>query len=515
MADSNAPRMPLAASSNMTAGMSTILVTSQEINDVPTSSPAPNSDATGAAGEQSGLARSEGTQHIAMTTLTRVSTSSQHVAGVRHDKTSSREKALSMQRIQLAKQLSDERKLCKDLEARLASLQHELASLTSSNKAFEAECAKLREQIDATVQQLESRTIEAKRRDEATEEIISCLESKLEVASESLAESEDRREIANEACNQALETCAQQVNKFTGLENELKISQLETHALQVMHDELKELYERDVRVTIHNMEQSHKSRESDSQQRLTLKDAEIKKLKRQTSMLKDSRADDIAKKEAAEKARDRALAETQKLQQSLDELERSVKPFTQTVVICVDVSGSLTTFLPDIKQAYRDILLMIKSNNSDVKVAVVVHGCNEQHSPSPPQVISGKTFGIVDSIGGTGGTEDYAYCLKQTVDLFKKNDDSKKLVILVGDGNAECSSIDSLSSACEQLKSAQIMVYSIIIPENRRFDPIWGWSMERISKVTGGRVEYQDTYLSSLDKHLRHEREQHFKAANM
>ncbi|KAI0384477.1 hypothetical protein F5Y04DRAFT_277853 [Hypomontagnella monticulosa] len=486
MEDNGAPQMPLEASSNMTMSMSTVSVASQNTSHTTKDPLVPKDNFLEGKGLQSS---------------THTLSSKQHMAGTQHDKTQSRENLLSIQRIQLAKQLSDERKLCADLEARLTPLQHELASLTSSNEIFEAECSRLQEQIDITNQQFESQAIEADRRDNFMKDTIIGLESKLEDASKSLDLSLFDLEVLQKAHDEAIKKSSQQADKVSQLDNELKTAQAKIHELDSMYNTLQEVHDNNVKVTIPDLERLHKLLEDELNQRLASKEAEIKELKKRSS-----------KKDVA-KARDQAQAESRKLQKRLDELEMSVKPFAQAVVICVDVSGSLYSSLHEVKQAYRDVLHIIKSNNSDAKVAVVIHGGYLERSPSPLQSISGVTFVLVDSISGAGGCEDYTYCLGQAVKILEPNGDSNKLVLLIGDGDAGCVNATTLRSHCDKLKSAHILAHSIIISEGRGLNN--GWSMERISKITGGQIEDKYTYMSALDKLLRREREQHFKVSKV
>ncbi|KAI1501794.1 hypothetical protein F5X99DRAFT_428229 [Biscogniauxia marginata] len=494
MTDNNAPRMPLAASSNMAMSMSTASSISQKSRDIAINPPMPTKDALKAIATQSHSTLSKDSEHSATTLPPQASTGGQLMMDVQRDRTSSREKAFNIQRIQLAEQLSKKHKLCIDLEARISSLQDELASLTSSNKAFEVECVMLHRQINEAAQKLESQTADAGQRDKAMLERVSDLETKLDEAVKSLDQSILSRDI-----------------------------------LQRAHDEAVKL------------EKSHESRQHDLQQRLTLKGVEVKELKREIGTLRTACADAVEKKEALQKklhtqaedhrvqalqekqqleeARDQSLAESRKLRQSLDKLEKSLeksaKPFAQTVVICVDVSGSLTSFIHEIKQAYRDVLHIVKSVNSDARVAVVIHGGRERHNPSPVQAISDATFRIMDDLDSMGGAEDYTYCLEQANNIFRMNIDSQKLLVLIGDGNATCSSTTSLFVTCEQLMSARISTYSIVIASHSPFDGCTDLTMQGILEATGSRVEYKDTYLSALDELLRHEREQHFEASHL
>ncbi|RYP42248.1 hypothetical protein DL767_000412 [Monosporascus sp. MG133] len=555
MADSEAPKMPLAASSNMAMSMSTISATSQKFSDMAMDSPTPKQDFLEATSVTSHLAQSKHSRHAATTSSTRASTGGQLMADVQHDRAHSKEKAFNMQRIQLAERLSNESKLYKALEARATLLQDELASLRSSNEALEAECARLHEQIDEATQQLEIQITEAGRRDEAMLERVSDLEAKLDEAANTLEQSFLCREKLQKDHDEAVKACDQQADKVKQLDHELQMGRAKIHDLQAMYDRLHEKHVddekhqqeqletlkrldaeakynkramnealrdlADAKLTISNNEQSHESRESDLQQRLALKGAEAKKLKGEINTLRAACADAISKKEAAQmelrtelaEAQDKSLAESRKLQQSLYELQASINPFPQVIVIGVDVSSSTIPVIHGIKQAYRDVLHMAKSNNSGVKVAVVVHGNYKQHDPSPVQTISDATFRIGDFTEITRGTEDYAYCLEQAHEILSMYVGSKKLIILIGDGNALCSNTTALFAVCEKLRSERVLALSIVIPNHSWFGSTCDSTIRDISQITGGRIEYKDTYLSALDEILRLEREQHFKAS--
>ncbi|RYO80515.1 hypothetical protein DL766_003699 [Monosporascus sp. MC13-8B] len=547
--------MPLAASSNMAMSMSTVSATSQKASDMAMVSPTPKQDALKATDMTSRLAQSMYSQHVATTSSARASTGGQLMVDVRRDRARIKEKAFNMQRIQLAEQLSNESKLCKALEARVTLLQDELASLRISNEAFKTECARLHGQVDEATQQLGVQITEAGQRDKAMLERVGDLEAKLDEAANALEQSLLGREELQKAHDEAVKARDQEADKVKQLDHELQMGRTKIHNLHAMYERLHEKHvddekhqqkqleslkrldaeakdnERamnealrelaDAKLTISNMEEWREARERDLQQRLALKGAEAKKLKGEINTLRTACADASLKKEAAQmelrtelaEVRDKYLAESRKLQQSFNELEVAIKPFPQVMVIGVDVSGSTISVLPEIKQAYRDVLHMAKSNNSSVKVAVVIHGNYEQHDPSPVQTISDATFRITDSIGSTGGVEDYAYCLEKAHEILRLYVGSRKSIILIGDGDVGGLDTTPLFATCEELRSAKILVHSIVIPNGLRFGSTCDSKMQDISQVTGGRIEYKETYLSALDEILCHERELHFKAS--
>ncbi|KAI1491149.1 hypothetical protein F5X96DRAFT_489636 [Biscogniauxia mediterranea] len=530
MTVSNTPRMPLAASPNATMTMSSVSSISQKSHDTAEDPSRLDQDVLKATNMQPQSSPSEDSDHVPTTLPSRASISGQSMTEGHRDKTRSKEQALVRQRIQLAEQLSSKYKICVDLEARVASLNEELASVASRNEALESECARLRGQIDEAVQQLESQTADAAQRDKSLLERVGELETKLKEATESLEQIVLSRDALQQMHHEFVMTCAQQTDHVQKLEHELAIGRAKLHDLTAEYDILEEKYNNDVTHTISNLEKSHESRERDLQQRLASKGTEAKELKKEISTVRAACADAVTKKEATQKlhtqvedqlkqilqeveslvkARDQSLAESQKLKQSLEEIEKSIEPFAQTVVIGVDVSGSLIANIHEVKQAYRDVLHMVKSVNSDAKVAVVIHGGDERHDPSPLQAISDTTFRILDNLDNTGGCEDYCFCLEEANDIFMMNIDSQKLLVLIGDGTAICSCTTSLFATCEQLVSIRVSTYSIIIQYNETFN----LSMQDISDATNGRVGYKDTYLSVLDEVLRNERERHFAAS--
>ncbi|KAI1454236.1 hypothetical protein F4805DRAFT_440707 [Annulohypoxylon moriforme] len=310
------------------------------------------------------------------------------------------------------------------------------------------------------------------------------------------------------------------------------MSHAKVQDLTSKYDGLQELYKNDVKLKISSLEEAKESRERNLQQRLTIKGREAKDLRQEINSLKATFENAMAEKEEVQKTLaidneryklqalqeqkrlddvvklwDESLAESEKLRQSLEELEKSTKPFDQTVVICVDVSGSLAGVFHDVKQAYRDVLHIIKSNNSEARVAVVVHGSYIQQEPSPIQEISDATFRIVESIPCASGSEDYTYCLEQAHVILRTKEDSKKLIILIGDGDALCSSTSALLETCKRLKSAGIRAHSIIIPSRSGSYLCAGTeTMRSISEAVDGDIEYKDTYLPAFEKLLLQER---------
>ncbi|KAI2615965.1 hypothetical protein GGR54DRAFT_257069 [Hypoxylon sp. NC1633] len=532
MANSGAPQMPRAASSNMAMSMSTVSASPEKLRDRALDSSAPKQDTAETIGMGSSSLKFKHSKHL--TTLRTSSTSGQLLADARRDEPSSRERAYNRQRIQLAEQLSTERKTRTDLEDRIATLQNELAGLKSRNDALEAECAGLQAQIDEAVKERASQTTEAEQRDKATQEKVSDLESKLEEAAKNLEKSILDRDQLQKAHDEVVKVRDQQADVIKELETELEMARLQTCDLKDKYEKLQENVHKSVESIIAGMEKSHKSRESDLQQRLDCHVTETEELRQQIKTLRIACADAASKRVAAEMEDEaRALeyraeafeerlnmaaehedsrkewdAELQKVKQRLEELQRSIKPFPQLVVICVDVSGSLASFIHEIKQAYRDVLHMVKSKNNEAKVAVVVHGTRERQDPSPPQIISDATFQIVDSVNIIRDTEDYTYCLEKATTFFEMDARSKKLVVLIGDGVAFRSNTTALQASCEKLKSTNIAAHSIVLTTvgDMRYCP----EMKDISVATGGRVETKDTYMSALDEILRHEREKYF-----
>lgn len=489
MADHDTPSIPLAASSNMTMGTSAASTTSQKPGEMTTNSPIQRQDALRKMAMKSRTARSKDSLHGETTLTAEAFASGQPMAGVHHDRIGSREKALDMQRVQLADQLSDKHKLCTMLEVRLATLQDELVRIKSSNEALEAECAGLHGQIDEASQRLEAQTNEAEQRDKAMLEKVHDLESRLETSAKAL----ERNEVIAKTNEKAI------------------------------RDTLSELDE--AKHTISDMAKSHESRERDLHQRLAVKGAEARKLKQTISTLQAVCADAASKKEAAEKevhaqafekqqkleeARDQTMDECRNLRASLDKLQESINPFSQVVVIGVDVSGSVAAVLHEIKQACRDVLHVVKSNNSHARVAVIIHGSLTPREPSPVQTITDATFRIMDSVDSTGGGEDYIYCLEQAREVLKMYAGSEKLIMLIGDGNACGLDTADISGICEQFRSERILVHSIVMRGGPSYFPCDDSTIQDISYITGGRIQYEDTYLAALDELFHHERERHF-----
>ncbi|KAI5925113.1 hypothetical protein F4810DRAFT_718511 [Camillea tinctor] len=526
MENNNAPRMPLVASLNTKMTMSTTSSTSQRSN-VPTTDPSEEKSDTAKTTETSRYSTSVDSNHVTVTPRTQTSICGQSLSDTRRDISRRREQALSVQRIELAIQLSDKHKMCVDLEAQIISLKDELAGFTFRNEALEIECTRLHGILNDANQQRECQAIDAAQREKAMREEIVELKTRLDETTKKLEKSIVDHHILQEAYDDVLENWVRQSDQVEKLSQELETCQTKLYDLTLAHDELGKKHHEVIK-TISNMEKSHESRERDLQQRLGSKGAEAKTLKREIDTLRSACADAVKKKDNAErlhaeaenhlaqelkkvqeleKARDQSLAESQKLL-SLQELEKSSKPSPQTIIICVDISGSVTPVIHEVKQVYRDVLHMVKSVNENIQVGVVIHGGYSHLASYPVEAISEATFQIMDTHDG-GDSEDYTHCLKEAYDLFKKNADSRKLLILIGDGNALCSHRPSLLSTCEQLVSEHISTLSIaILPE-----PDSSCSgMQGISDATNGRLESMSTYMSALDELLHHERERNFES---
>ncbi|KAI0896309.1 hypothetical protein F4806DRAFT_466885 [Annulohypoxylon nitens] len=424
-------------------------------------------------------------QHSATASSTRVVTDSPPTEEARHDNTRAREKAFNLQRIQLAEQLRNERQLSTDLEARIAGLQDELARLTRSKEACETECAELRRQIDEAIQQHESQITASNQREEDMSRRTSDLESKLEEVTKSLEESTLNCSLLQESHAHAARECDDQSTKIKRLESQLILNNTKAHDRDKKYCELEELYRNIV----------------------TENEATQKALLAQVEHYKSQASQEHHMLNKAMESRDKYLAESEKLQQSVEKLEKPSKPFAQTIVICVDISGSATGVIHDIRQAYRDVLHIIKSINSSARVAIVVHGEYSRRLPSLVQEISESTFQIMDSSPIGSDTEDYSYCLIEALDILRA-EVGRGLVILIGDGNAVCSDVPGLLETCNQFKSYKMLVHSIIISDNSNFI---GFTMSRITETIGGQVENKNTYMRAFDEILRRERENYFK----
>ncbi|KAK7745127.1 hypothetical protein SLS62_009926 [Diatrype stigma] len=447
-------------------------MTSQNTDEVAANSPVEGQDSVGIMSMNLRSAQSKDLEHADQISTAYASTNRQQIMELQRNKIVNRERDLDMQRIQLAEKLRDKLEECKMGEERLASIK-------SRNEALEAECATLHGQIDELAQRLEAQVVETGQRDEVMSATVRDLESRLEKAAKALEEDETKAKNKEQAMKELL--------------SELDAAKQAIDILEITHE----------------------SRERDLNQRLALKGTEAKKLKTEISNLQATCADAVSKKEAMqkelEKARDEYLAQSQSLQERLDTLQHAIKPFPQLIVIGVDVSGSVTPVLHRIKQAYRDVLHAIRSNNSDARVAVVIHGCHTIRQASPTQMITDATFRIMDSVNDARGSEDYRYCLEQADEILRMDDSSEKLIILIGDGQAYDIDETFVSATCEQLKVDRVTVHSIIIT----YHGMWlsdESTFREFSRITGGQTAQESTYLSTVDELLRVERERHFKA---
>ncbi|XDG02609.1 hypothetical protein ABKA04_002224 [Annulohypoxylon sp. FPYF3050] len=424
-------------------------------------------------------------QPSATTSSTKVVRDSPPTEEARHDNTRAREKAFNLQRIQLAEQLRNERQLSTDLEARIAGLQDELARLTRSKEACETECAGLRRQIDEAIQQHESQITASNQREDDMSRRTSDLESKLEEVTKSLEESILNCSLLQESHAHAARDRDDQRTKIKRLESQLLLNNIKAYDVDKKYCELKELYRNVV----------------------TENEATQKALLAQVEHYKSQASQEHQMLNKVTESRDKYLAESEKLQRNVEELEKSSKPFAQTIVICVDISGSVSVrgVIHDIRQAYRDVLHIIKSINSSARVAIVIHGNCPRRFPA--QEISESTFQIADYFSSSSGSENYNYCLSQAFDTLGA-EVGRGLVILIGDGNAICSDVTALLETCNQFKSAEILVHSIIVSNDSSFE---GFTMSRITETIGGQVENKNTYMRAFDEILRRERENYFK----
>ncbi|KAF3063756.1 hypothetical protein GL218_02483 [Daldinia childiae] len=413
-----------------------------------------------------------------------------------------------MQRIDLAGRLSDQQKLCTKLEAEVTSQQDKITSLNISKETLEAECERLHGQIHEADEKFKSQTTEAGKREETLSNKITDIQSRLEKILKKLDDAKYELGITQLAYTQVVKARDQQVSQVQQLELDLEADRVKIHDLNNSYKKLQEKNDK-ADLTISDMKKAHQSRERELQQRLTSKGREVRDLERELNTLRSTSANAIEKKEAVQKELDAQIDAFKAKSQSFDDLQKTTAPFTQTIVICVDVSGSLVSIMHEVKQVYRETLLMIKLSNNDAKVAVVVHGSRTKMNPLPAQTISNATFQILDSINGMD-SEDYTYCMEEARSILHAYVGSKKLIILIGDGNANCSSSTSLFTACDQLKSANIQAHSVIIYNGGSVNT--SVAMRDISKSTGGRVENNNTYLSAVEEILRHQREEHFKA---
>ena len=407
------------------------------------------------------------------TTPAKSQSSGDMAAGVQATKTDSsnqhRQKQLNMQRIQLAEKLSDERKRTTALESDVTDLQDQLASLTLRNEAAEKECTRMRKEIEG-----------AAAKEQGHAETLRRLET---------AVREGEKEI--------MELCA-----------ELQKASIE----------------------VSEAEKSHESREDDLQQLFTANEEKTEALKFEIETLRGLLAEAASEKESTAKelqaraevekaqaqkkqqelvkARGKLQEENRELQESIKELQNATKPFPQLVVIGVDVSASTIGVSDQIKEAYRDVLHAIRSNNSGAKVSIVLHGAGNSTYPPFIQDITSTTFQFVEKhSNGLKGAEDYDYCLKNAQDIFDGGIGSKRLVVLIGDGCGD-SQTPAVLAACGQFSAINILVHSIIF---QSYSPFWNdRAMESISDLTGGRVERQETYLAALNGIFLHERKQYF-----
>lgn len=527
MGCNNRPQIPPDVSADMEMCMST---TEHMPSNLALDSSTPQNNASNAAETQPQYS-------AALPIRTRTPVIGRPVAELQRDSNKTRERVLSLQRIQLAEQLSNERKLQTTLETRASVLEDKLALLKLKNEALETECAKLHEQIFEANKQLVSQATDFEKRYQPKLQEVDLLQSKLQENARKLADTTMNRDAIQQRYDEASTSCKHQADNIKHLEKKLTDARGEIDDLSAKGRKLRDENDKH-RQRICETEKVIRSDQLKLEEKLANKTDEITRLKNLTITLQD-KSEKSAKKaenterelvqlkqhqrettkmqETLEKSLDRHLKESQELQKSMDELQKSVKPFGQTVVICVDVSGSLSQVYHEVKQVYRDVLHMIKAVNGEAKVAVVIHGNDTRINPSPTQVISDATFGILDSINRCPDSEDYAYCLRQANTIFKQNPKDKPFLLLIGDGDVLCSPSDhtAISETCRQLDSSGIPAHSIVIPNGPSscYNPSarQPLTMFRISELTHGQSESKDTYFSAFKELLATERKKVFK----
>ncbi|KAI0179499.1 hypothetical protein GGR52DRAFT_570383 [Hypoxylon sp. FL1284] len=445
--DNNNPGMPLAASSN--ASMKMKMATAPVPSDK-TTNIATDSTATQKAANETNPQSQPGdlTHHQAMTSD----------KSKKHGKTeNSRKLELSVQTIQLAESLRTERDQRTALEADLSSAMEKLSSLTIRNEYFEDQHKKDAESLTQQDVRLQSeRDLRAN--------LEACLQDAMNERDNLAAEFGNLKELYSEDFEKGKE----QAEKIHRLDDELKDIRSQLEQLSANQKALQEEYD-DAKSTVVSLRQSLKSREDEIQQLTASGSVEAK-----------------------------------------DPGGR----FPQTIVIGVDTSGSTYSLVDNIKQAYTNVLHAISQFNGDAKVGVIIHSSSVWNVTLPPAAISHATRRFLENgFNRMGGEERYAYCLEQAVNMFSSEelDDSKKLLLLIGDGDAV--GPRPTRDTYIRLKGNGALAHSIVISHDGKFSrPMYGieYSMWDISRATGGRVEGKNTYLSALDEILRHEREQHF-----
>ncbi|KAK6220721.1 hypothetical protein LQW54_001912 [Pestalotiopsis sp. IQ-011] len=210
-----------------------------------------------------------------------------------------------------------------------------------------------------------------------------------------------------------------------------------------------------------------------------------------------------AKQRAAEergtsltKERDVARTKEKQLETQVSKLQEAAKPISRLVVICLDGSGSLKGVLGQVKQVYRDLILYLKAKCADAQVALITHGCSNMVFQA--HTISEWSLILVGNIGSPG-SEDYSYCLTKAQNMLEKDASSRRVVVMIGDGDANYSEWTELNKAMTFLKGEGIPAHSIVVPSGYNHVNGTNYSMQQISGRTGGRTESQKSYFSALD----------------
>ncbi|KAM0817925.1 putative VWFA domain-containing protein [Seiridium cardinale] len=431
------------------------------------------------------------------------------------DRTSRKSQALDMKVLELADQLTTERQTCDELRKRIAELEEELQALKATSKATEAQ---LQDQV-ASLQDELTKTREAEavmraqhdKKSKAYESTIKSLNGGLQAKTDVEKVRDTARARLQRDHDEKLRRAEADIKRMNSQYIGLK---REYNDLKEEHDLLEEIektvqdrevqYKRKITAldskcdkavaeleqTRHDkekLEQSFAKRTEAMQFSIDAKTREIKTIQNNKKAVEQREKSLVAE-------RDSALIIAQQLETQCIALKESTRPIDRLVVVCVDASGSVGSVLYQVKQVYRDIILYLKAKCSDAKIAVIIHGdrYNRTHNAEP---VSERTLSWMDNTG-TPNTEDYAYCLSEAQRIFALDTTSRKVVVMIGDGNGKYDDSGRLNLGLAFLRDNRIPAHSVIIPNGTT--QYFGYTMMNISGETGGRVESKDTYFSAL-----------------
>ncbi|KAI1860450.1 hypothetical protein JX265_009849 [Neoarthrinium moseri] len=433
------------------------------------------------------------------------------------------ERALDMKVLQLANKLILEREERENLCQEIKSLQADNSLLRSANKSdalkHEENAVYLQRAIDELQQSIKGMRNQHHSESENYRRVTDNLLSELEGYKAQLATAQEERDTSSTLAQESKAQASNAKAAFELLSKDMEdskmiheseirshLAQLEAHrhtiselqsALEIADNASKREKRLADRHEEHmaNITESHDAEIERMQRLLDTSYKTLQEFQDELHLVQESRESLIGE-------RDQALAKARRLETKKAKRGRQVDFVDQLVILCVDASNSSQDVFHQVKQVYRDLLVFLKTKNSDTKVAVITHGHPNNLDVAPPEMITTTTLQLLNSVN-TAGTEDYSYCLSKANEIIGSRMGmgsvfETKVIIMIGDGNAICDSSSGIEAEILILQRQNIPAHSVIVPNgSKRFK---GYTMTKISEETEGVILTIDNYLSELDR---------------